>query len=71
MAAAKMRHIRIDDVWERALKKAHAEGTDLAKVIREFLDDYVNEDASAEDELRRIIQRLIILHGRIKIGDEE
>lgn len=37
----KLRNFRAnDDVWEPALARAHAEGTDLTKVLVAFLKEY-------------------------------
>jgi hypothetical protein len=71
MAETKMRYIRIDeDLWRKAIVKARNEGTNLSTVIRDWLDGYVNDDVSVEVELKRNIQQLIVLHRRLKIGDE-
>ncbi len=41
------RTIRVpDDVWKPAQVKAASEGHNLSELIREFLVDYVREDAS-------------------------
>lgn len=38
----KVRHVRVpDETWDAAISKAQAEGTELAKVIRGWLEEYV------------------------------
>lgn len=40
---SKIRHVRVpDDLWQAALERARTEDTDLAKVIRNALREYVN-----------------------------
>jgi len=41
------RTVRVpDDVWKPAVEKAESEGTNLSALIREWLVDYVNQNAS-------------------------
>lgn len=41
------RTIRVpDDVWKPAVVKAQSEGRNLSELIREWLIEYVGEDAS-------------------------
>ena len=41
----KVRTVRIDDaLWGAAKTKADAEGTSLSELIREYLQDWLNQD---------------------------
>jgi hypothetical protein len=72
MAEMKLRHIRVNEqLWRRAMTKAHSDGVNLSKLIRDFLDDYASDDDSTVTELKRIIVRLNKIHKRLKIGESE
>lgn len=71
MVKTNMRYIRVDEeLWRKAMTRAHAEGVTLSKLIRDWLDDYANDELSVDDELQRVIKRLATVHKRLKIGDD-
>lgn len=62
--------IRVDrNRWARALNQARSEGTTLAEVMRDLLDDYLADRPAAED-LQRAIKRLNAVHKRLELGGE-
>jgi hypothetical protein len=57
MANTKLRYLRCDAMWDKALAKAHNEDVSLSERIRDFLEDYVNTDdepLSTQDNLLRV-----------------
>lgn len=65
-----MRHVRVEeDLWRKAIRKAHAQGITVSTLVRDMLDDYVNNEESAIEGLERIIVRLHTIHKRLKIGE--
>jgi hypothetical protein len=65
MANTKLRYLRCDDMWDKAKAKAHGENITLSERIRDFLEDYVNDELSIEDELLRISERIISIRKRL------
>jgi len=62
--------IRVDrQQHARGLDKARSENTTLAQVMRDLLDDYL-EDRPVSEDLRRAIKRLNAIHKRLALGDE-
>ena len=62
--------IRVDrQRWARALNQARGEGTTLAEVMRDLLDDYLADRPLAE-ELKRAIKRLNAIQKRLELGGE-
>jgi siroheme synthase (precorrin-2 oxidase/ferrochelatase) len=61
MANTKLRYLRCDDMWDKAMAKAHSQDISLSERIRDFLEDYVNandEPLSTRDELLQIRNRI-------------
>jgi division protein CdvB (Snf7/Vps24/ESCRT-III family) len=61
--------LRVDrDRWARALNQARSEGTTLAEVMRDLLDDYLADRPAAED-LKRAIKRLNAIQKRLQLAE--
>lgn len=66
MAETPKHYVRVPhDIWHKAASKAQREGTTPSKLVRDFLEGYA-DDGPIEDEMRRIITRLIGVHKRMK-----
>jgi hypothetical protein len=57
------------DRWAKGLNQARSEGTTLAEVMRDLLDDYLADRPLAE-ELKRAIKRLNAIQKRLELADE-
>lgn len=49
------------------MKRAHAEGTTVAALVRGWLDEYTDESDSVADELGRIMARLKAIRTRLTL----
>lgn len=66
MAETPKHYVRIpNDVWHKAVTRAQREGTTLSKLMRDWLEAYAG-DGPIEDEVGRIIRRLVGVHKRMK-----
>lgn len=65
-----MRFVRIDEeTWSKAMARAHREGTTMSARIREFVDEYANDDMSISREIALIMVRLRRIRKRLTIGE--
>jgi hypothetical protein len=68
MATMKTRPIRIPThLWDKAIKRAHSEGTTVAARVRDWLEEYTDDNVSVTDELTRIMARLKAIRTRLEI----